>query len=261
MTNEFHFQEFKQRIDQGILSHAYILNGLDSTELKETMQAILLYYYCQNPNKQNNGSCRSCPNCLAILNHEFAGVSEINDHQQMIKIDQVRDLTNSADYSDLGQKAKFFVIQHAELMNENAQNALLKHLESPGSDRYFFLLTRNLHLLLPTIKSRTEVVYFGAEKSSFAELTHPTVDEFVRLLRKKNPMAYVLLTTEMKSIIKELGEEFVLYALWNAYRKTDLDAVSAVELSKLNKNLPRLGYQLDFQRLMEKFCIEVLSED
>lgn len=247
-------RNFKRLIDQNELNHAYLLNGYSFNEIEETMDWVMRYYYCQADKKP----CDSCPNCKAILNHEFAGLTEINGEEQIIKIDQVRSMTSSADYSDIGQKAKFFVIKHAELMNENAQNALLKHLESPENDRYFFLLTRNMYLLLPTIISRCEVVYFGGKKLN---VNDPVITEFVKLLMKRNPMAYVVLTTEMKTLIKENGIDFVVYAIKNAYMEASFSEPTIKDLGFFENNLPQVAYHLDFQRQLEKFCLEVLSED
>ncbi|BDR56659.1 hypothetical protein [Xylocopilactobacillus apis] len=259
MDNKSYINNFKQQIDEGKLSHAYLLNGFSLTNIKEAVNWVSLYYYCIN--KTATGPCHNCVNCKAIENHDFPGITEIDDADQMIKIDQIREMTDSADYSDLGQKAKFFIINHAELMNENSQNALLKHLESPADDRYFFLLTQNMHLLLPTIISRTEVVYFPSDSSEKKDFEDPVIDKFVRLLVKRNPLAYVVLTTELRPIIKEKGDSFVLYAIRNAYHQVPIDSQIARQLKLFSSNFPQVSYNIDFQRLMEKFCLEVLSEE
>ena len=43
-------------------------------------------------------------------------------------------------------------------MNQSASNVLLKFLEEPSDNIIGFLITNNLKLILPTIKSRCEVI-------------------------------------------------------------------------------------------------------
>jgi len=56
---------------------------------------------------------------------------------------------------------KVFVIDEAELLEAEAQNALLKTLEEPPAGTYLLLLTTRLDRLLPTIRSRCQQVAFG----------------------------------------------------------------------------------------------------
>lgn len=252
---------FKQQIDQEKLNHAYLFNGFDYPLMETTVRELIQYYYCLSPQKNQQGVCQQCANCRAIKAHEFPGIILINDQNQMIKIDQIRALMEAADYSDLNQKAIFFIINHAELMNENSQNALLKHLESPAANRYFFLLTKNRYLLLPTLVSRCEVIYFKNDARTDSNIEDPKVIEFGRLLINRNPLAYVVLTTDLKPIIKEQGPDYFLLALNNAYRKLKDSSEKARQLAILNHNLPQVGVNIDFARLMELFCLQVLSED
>jgi len=57
---------------------------------------------------------------------------------------------------------KVFIIDEAELLDPNAQNSMLKTLEEPPAQTYFFLITSQPDRLLPTIRSRCQQVRFGA---------------------------------------------------------------------------------------------------
>jgi DNA polymerase III delta' subunit len=65
-------------------------------------------------------------------------------------------------------KGKFFIIDEAELMEVQAQNALLKTLEEPPPESYLILITPSPQDLLSTIRSRAQIV-------SFNELPHEVV--------------------------------------------------------------------------------------
>jgi DNA polymerase-3 subunit delta' len=71
-----------------------------------------------------------------------------------IKINSIRDINKfiSTSFTDLGHR--FIFIIDAHMMNEQAQNALLKNLEEPPKGIIFYLLTNEKTKLLPTIKSR-----------------------------------------------------------------------------------------------------------
>jgi DNA polymerase-3 subunit delta' len=79
---------------------------------------------------------------------------------QNIKINSIRDIKKflSLNYSDI--KYRVIIISEAHLMNETAQNALLKNLEEPPEGVIFILTTPFPSLLRETIRSRCWVVNF-----------------------------------------------------------------------------------------------------
>src|SRR5205814_9972965 len=55
---------------------------------------------------------------------------------------------------------KIFIIDPADLLNAEAANALLKGLEEPPESTFFILVTVNVHELLLTVRSRSQVYNF-----------------------------------------------------------------------------------------------------
>lgn len=88
---------------------------------------------------------------------------------QNIKINSIREIKKflSLDYSDI--KFRIILISNAHLMNEAAQNALLKNLEEPPEGVIFILTTPFPALLRETIRSRCWIVNF--EPLSYTEIT------------------------------------------------------------------------------------------
>lgn len=82
------------------------------------------------------------------------------DKANDVKISSIREIKKfiSLDYSDI--QYRVIVISEAHLMNESAQNALLKSLEEPPPGIVFILLTHKLDKILPTIQSRCWKVRF-----------------------------------------------------------------------------------------------------
>jgi len=61
---------------------------------------------------------------------------------------------------------RVILIALAEHMNQAAANALLKVLEEPNQNTYFILVSSNQGQLLPTIKSRSQMIHFPVNYSS-----------------------------------------------------------------------------------------------
>ena len=74
------------------------------------------------------------------------------------KIDQVREVIGFLEQTAMRGGMRIVVFTEADTLNIAAQNALLKSLEEPGTKTLLILLTAKPHLLLPTIKSRCQVL-------------------------------------------------------------------------------------------------------
>src|SRR5439155_11446929 len=86
-----------------------------------------------------------------------------------IKIDQVRDLTREILSRPYEGRARAFVVDEAHVMTEEASNALLKSLEEPPPTSHVFLVTASPHALLPTIRSRCQVLRMSALPGALVE--------------------------------------------------------------------------------------------
>ena len=95
------------------------------------------------------------PDKLSSYAH-FYLISKPDDKKE-IPIDAIRELTGRLRLKAPGRKQilRSVLIEDAQLMSEEAQNALLKILEEPDDTTLFVLTARNLQSLRPTIVSRT----------------------------------------------------------------------------------------------------------
>tara|TARA_B100000131_G_C18120197_1_gene612641 strand:+ start:2743 stop:3612 length:870 start_codon:yes stop_codon:yes gene_type:complete len=71
-----------------------------------------------------------------------------------IEIDQIREIIKFTNQSSFNNKSRFILIDDVESLNVNSSNALLKSLEEPNENVYFFLLFNSEMKILDTIKSR-----------------------------------------------------------------------------------------------------------
>ena len=96
----------------------------------------------------------------------FSSETQVRDQKQRaIPIDVVREfvLRPAAMHAPMpgGIASKVFVVDDADLLNVHSQNALLKTLEEPSAGTLVILVTPRDEVLLPTIRSRCQVVTFG----------------------------------------------------------------------------------------------------
>jgi len=83
------------------------------------------------------------------------------ENANLIKISSIRDIRKFVNINIDEMEYRFIIISDAHLMNEQAQNALLKNLEEPPEGIIFILLTSDKNKLLPTIQSRCWQIQFG----------------------------------------------------------------------------------------------------
>ena len=90
-------------------------------------------------------NAKAHPNFLLIENSPLE-----ND----IKIEKIRSLINFLSKSTYLQNLKIVIVDNVEHLNINSANALLKAIEEPNENTYFFLIHNNSQKILETIKSR-----------------------------------------------------------------------------------------------------------
>ncbi len=113
------------------------------------------------------GECKDCRMCAA-LSHPDITVVAPEDGKKFIPVDAIRELRANAYVKPHSANYKVFIIDGAERMNEQAQNALLKVLEEPPANVIFILVTLSRTILLETIVSRCTVLSLSAPEQSVA---------------------------------------------------------------------------------------------
>lgn len=102
-----------------------------------------------------------CANCRLFAAGSYPDFLAVAPDGQSVKIEQVRQLQQQLTLSPYQAKsARFVAIEAAEKLTEEAQNALLKLIEEPPSQTTLVLVATDPAALLPTVRSRAQVVYF-----------------------------------------------------------------------------------------------------
>lgn len=144
-------------IKSGTLSHAYIIEGKLGSGRHTLAKHIIAALACNNEKHQL--PCGECKECRHIFDEKCPDVITIGkDDKASLGIKPIRILksTISAVPNDLDFKA--YIIEDADTMTIQAQNAFLLTLEQPPSSTFFFILCENARSLLETIRSRAPIL-------------------------------------------------------------------------------------------------------
>ncbi len=106
--------------------------------------------------------CLECNSCRRVAKGVHVDLKEVApDGRGLIPIDAVREIQEWLNLSPMEGTRKALLIDDAHLMNIPAANAFLKTLEEPPPSAVIVLVSANPMWLLPTIRSRCQVVWFS----------------------------------------------------------------------------------------------------
>lgn len=150
------------------VSHAYIINGPASCGKMLLANAFAMTLQCETVQKKLDAGeeevltaamaepCMQCRSCRQAIGKNQPDIIYLtHEKPNTISVDDVRKQING----DIGIKPyssryKIYIVDEAEKMNVQAQNALLKTIEEPPAYAVILLLTTNADAFLPTIRSR-----------------------------------------------------------------------------------------------------------
>lgn len=137
------------------VSHAYIINGERGSGKKLLANLFAMSLQCQS-REDDGDACGQCQSCKQAMNHNQPDIIMVTHEKPgSIGVDDVREqINNDIVVKPYSSKYKVYIVPQADLMTEQAQNALLKTIEEPPAYAVIILLTENADSLLSTITSR-----------------------------------------------------------------------------------------------------------
>jgi DNA polymerase-3 subunit delta' len=181
-------------MERGCLSHGYLFSGPEHIGKFTIAMALGRSLLCEAPVGRNNrrgffsrrtveAFCTQCPSCRmiergqhpdffvlpALERREPGDEKEIRD---TISINDIRELRRKCSLASATAGPRLGILDRVEKMGSEAANAFLKLLEEPGKNLLFFLITSQELEVLPTIRSRVQILRFGGVPSS-------VLDEFL----------------------------------------------------------------------------------
>lgn len=167
-------EHLQNAIELGKVSHAYIFNGSLGAGKKSIAGLFAKTLQCDEKSINPCNECKSCKQSdsgnqpdIIWVKHEKTGSIGIDDiREQVIGDIQIKPYSS---------RYKIYIIDEAEKLTVQAQNALLKTIEEPPEYGIIILLTTNADIFLQTILSRCVKLEFK-----------PVQDELVRQYLKDN---------------------------------------------------------------------------
>ena len=198
-------ERLRRLSSKGRVPHSMLFTGTEGIGKRLTAKALAASLLCLHP--ENGIPCGCCEACRAIdvgthpdfyyLEPESKGKSLAKS----IRIEQIRDLETKLALAPKLSTTRVAILDGAELMNEAAENSLLKTIEEPVGPMVFILITDSPDSLLDTIRSRCVRMEFGllppeiiaghlaklgateAEAASIGAIAEGSIGKAIRLFR------------------------------------------------------------------------------
>ncbi|HSM91838.1 MAG TPA: DNA polymerase III subunit delta' [Anaeromyxobacteraceae bacterium] len=183
IAQERALSSLRAALRRGTLHHAYLFGGPEGVGKARVATLLAQAANCDGgtagPHAYRDDPCGQCASCHKIEKGIHPDVTVLAEERVMVKagrwepksgrtpsrdivVDQVRDLVDHRlALRRFEGRRRFVVIDPADAMNPQAQNALLKTLEEPPEETTLVLVASSPDSLLPTIRSRCLRVPFG----------------------------------------------------------------------------------------------------
>ena len=214
---------------------------------------------CRTP--KDGEACGVCSACTRIMKLNYPQREDAEEWTQIIwtnhpdvglvvapkrvlRVEQMRQIEKEANFRPFEGKARVFLIDEADKLNDASANALLKVLEEPPKTSHLILITARPAMLLPTILSRCQMIRFSPLTPDEIEshlLKNKVVDAKTARLRARAAGG---------SMGRALSGDLVTFT---SQRKAMLKVLNALAISDDRADLLRSSEQLNEAQYREEF--------
>lgn len=180
------------------IPHAILIDG-DSGTGRHTLARFLTNAVVCSGDEIPCGSCNNC-RAAGSDNHPDISVIAPEDGKKNIAVAQIRQLKTDAYIKPHMAHSKVFIIDYADTLNEQSQNALLKVLEEPPGNTVFILIAESKASLLDTIISRCVIL----------TLNSPSENEAVEYIRSNYEYDETAIEEALVSTHNNIGKALML---------------------------------------------------
>ena len=248
--NQQNIRYISESFRRGMLSHAYIIDGTAGSGKEAFAERIAAALLCEKaePGKDLFAAapCGKCSSCIKAASKNHPDIIHItHEKDSVLSVKEIREqLVFDMAIKPYYGPYKIYIVRDAQLMNENAQNALLKTIEEPAGYGLVLLLTDNADGFLQTIRSRC--IRLNMEPLSREEITRDLLEEDgLRILEILNRAASMN-ALEINKAAKELEdfEKNQILEIWKLWFRDVL-------VYKSTKEQERLYFKSQFPALKE----------
>lgn len=249
-----------KQYEKNMLSHAFLIetNNIDKCleDVKEIVKVI-------NKTKESNNTDK-----LIDLNN-LPSLVIIEPDGMFIKKGQLEELEKKFSTKPVYSKYNTYIILNADKMNESSANTILKFLEEPETNIVGFLLVNNKEVVLPTIRSRCEIIHVDYKEDKEVDSNkEELVDLYIKkiyntndyLINKEIILSKYSERTDIEDILSIMFDKF--YKLYNEnvndeIKRMKYDKILDIIQNKLNV----LRYNGNIELLLDSLVIEMRRND
>ena len=169
------------------IGHAYLISSSARADAVRAAKMLAGAAVCLAGHDVPCGVCRGCRKAASGSHPDIIPVVRQTDRngnlRQELTVDQIRELAADAQVLPNEAERKVYIIEEAELMNLNAQNAALKLLEEPPATVIFVLCAVNSNQLLETVRSRCLTLSVAGGEEAADEDSRKLADGFLTAVR------------------------------------------------------------------------------
>ncbi len=151
--NKAVIQNLKNAKKYDRVAHCYMLCGEEGLGKRTTAKTFAKSLVCEAGKDE---PCGKCASCIQVENENHPDVIFVNHEKPTVfGVDDIREgLNKSIVIRPYKSEKKIYILDEAEMLNAQAQNAMLKTIEEPPEYAVILILTANREVFLPTILSR-----------------------------------------------------------------------------------------------------------
>ena len=169
------------------IGHAYLVSSSARADAVRAAKMLAGAAVCLAGHDVPCGVCRGCRKAASGSHPDIIPVVRQTDRngnlRRELTVDQIRELAADAQVLPNEAERKVYIIEEAELMNLNAQNAALKLLEEPPATVIFVLCAVNSNQLLETVRSRCLSLSVAGGEEAADEDSRKLADGFLTAVR------------------------------------------------------------------------------
>ena len=263
------------------LAHAYLIETNNPSKLLEDIKTLIKAINCPEEYQEK---CLNCNLCNLINKNNLPSLITIEPDGTSIKKGQIEDLKISFETKPIYSKYNTYIIMNAEKLNGSSANAMLKFVEEPTEGILGFFITNNKDVIIPTIKSRCQVLVATYESNNILDKLNITAEElnnyqtiikdYLNKIKDKSLinnkeliLSKISERKEIETLFKIIFEIFYHNFLRNikkdyeqsltyVYKEENNNKIIK-QLNIITKFLQDLSYNVNIELLLDKFVIEM----
>ncbi len=258
------FQIILKQLEQNKLSHAYLIELNDFTDVDQFLNLFVKLLLC--PNRKLSNQCSDCKICKLVDINHYPDVKIIDADGSFIKKEQLIEVKESFLNQSLYGNKQIYIIKDASKLNLSSGNTMLKFLEEPADNIIAILLAKNRYNVLETILSRCQLYSLEDDRKN---VFNSDLYDLIKTLFVKNRaflnynqiLAIMPNKIEAKNKLSQISKYFFFVINKEESLLSELGELSEEKICQLvlviEKYINRFEYNLNYKLALDSLIVEI----